>query len=105
MTDIAIINRLFETAIAEKAVYRKLGITARTVASMRYNYKKHGRVRMEKRLWVLQKLGYDINAYSYTKANLVELLKFYNRCSQAARDLGPEYVAEKFIDQLTNKNK
>jgi len=98
MTDIAKINQLFEQAIAEKAVYRKLGISARAVASMRYNYKKHGRVRIERRVWVLQKLGIDINAYQFNKTDLVNLLKFYNRSSQAAKDLGVEYIAEKFIE-------
>lgn len=99
MTDISTINRLFEKAMAEPAVHRKLGITAKAARMMRYNYKKHGRVRIERRIWVLQQLGINLNAYEYTKTDLINLLKFYNRSSQAAKDLGVEYVVEKFVSR------
>lgn len=98
MTDITHINRLFETAIAQPGIHKKLGITAKSVRMMRYNYKRWGRVRIERRVWVLQQLGIKLEAYQYTKTDMVELLKYYQRCSQAARELGIEYVVEKFIN-------
>jgi hypothetical protein len=98
MTDISKINKLFETAIAQPGIHHKLGITAKSVRMMRYNYKRWGRVRIERRVWVLQQLGINIEAYQYTKKDMVDLLNYYQRCSHAARELGNEYVVEKFIN-------
>lgn len=90
------IDKAFTALLKEKSVYKKLGETDNYIKQLRYKLKNGIGVSMELKLRLLQKSGWRQPDETFSRADLVSLLKFNNRASQATRDLGPEYVIEKW---------
>lgn len=90
------INEAFEKLIAERNVYKKLGVTSNDVRTMRYNVKNNISVSMDKKLDWLKKAGLLNQEKTYARQDLVSLLNFNKKTSQAARDEGPFYIIEKW---------
>lgn len=97
------IDASFQEMINKRGVHEKLGISSQQVRNYR-QYLKDGRgVSTDLKLQLLQKYGIFAQEESFTRKELISLLNFYSRTSQAARDNGPEYVIEKW-KQTKNKN-
>lgn len=90
------INKAFASLISERAIHKKLGITSDLVRKYRQFLKKGKTISTDLKLNLLKTSGWRPEATKYTRQDLVSLLNFYKRTSQAARDHGPEYVIDKW---------
>ena len=95
------INKAFEALIAERGVHNRLRLSSGVVRNMRYNMAKGIPVSTDLKLEWLKKSGWQEEAASFTRADLISLMKHYERSSAAARENGPEYILEKWL--LKNK--
>lgn len=96
------IHRAFVDLISRRGVHARLGITSADVRNYRYKVKKGLPIRTETKLRLLQRTGYTQSDKEFSRRDLVSLLRFYRTTSQAARDMGEEYVIEKW--ELTKNN-
>lgn len=95
------IDQAFKEMIHTRGIHEKLGISSQQVRNYR-QYLKDGRgVSTDLKIQLLQKAGVYTQEKTFTKRDLISLLNFYNRTSQAARDMGPEYVIEKWEAKKT----
>lgn len=93
-----VIDKLFNQVINERAVHLRLKhCSSAAIRNLRYRQKgKLCPVSHKKKIQVLQLAGVKLEHYEYTQKDMVNFLKFYNNTSQAARDLGIEYVLQKW---------
>lgn len=91
------IDTAFADLIAKRGVYKDLNITMTHLKQLRYKLKHGQGISTDLKLQLLQRSGWRQDQAQYTRQDLVSLLKFYERTSQVARDVGPEYVVEKFL--------
>lgn len=91
-----VIDAAFRDMISQRGIYRKLGITAGNVRNIRYNLNNAIPVSTDLKLKLLQKSGWRQDDKTYSRSDMVSLLRFYQRTSQTARDMGEEYVIEKW---------
>lgn len=90
------INTAFEEMIGRKKIHEELDIPANRVYQYRNQLKKGPEISLDKKLELLRKSGWREDEVKYGHNDLISLLNFYKRTSQAARDQGPEYVIEKW---------
>jgi len=93
---ISVIDKAFNDLIGQSGVHNTLRVTAGHIHTMRYNLKKGIHISLEKKLRLLQRTGWRQPDTRYTQADLVDLLKFYSRCTTDTRKLGPQYIVEKW---------
>jgi len=91
-----VVEKAFSEMINERGVHRKLRVEDNYVQQLRYKLKNGIGVSMDTKLKLLQKSGWRQDDKTYNRKDLVSLLNFYKRTSQAAKDQGPEYVIEKW---------
>jgi hypothetical protein len=91
------IDKAFEKMINERGVHRRLGISSANVRGMRNKISNGIAVSTGTKLKLLQKAGIRQEDRTFTRKDLVFILKFYINTSAAARDLGPEYVVDKYL--------
>jgi len=94
--DIDVIDKEFKKLISQRNVGPKLGETNNYIKQLRYKDKNGIGIGMETKIRLLQKSGWKQEDGTFTRKDLVSLLNFYKRTSQAARDMGPEYVIDKW---------
>lgn len=99
MIDIQLINSLFNTTIRKKGIAQVLNKTHATVRMMRWRHTKKNDISLELKLRVLQQAGVPLETYKYNHADMVSLLNYYQHCSMAARELGNEYIVEKWANR------
>jgi len=90
------IDKAFATLISERGVHKKLGNTSNDVKQLRYKMKNGIYISTDLKLRLLQKSGWTQDEASFTRADLVGLLKFYDKSSQRTKDHGYAYVIEKW---------
>ncbi|MGN6476311.1 MAG: hypothetical protein ACTHKV_03725 [Flavipsychrobacter sp.] len=90
------VDDAFVKMINTKGIDEKLGIDRNYLYQLRSRIKNGESLTLDKKLEMLKKSGWKEDDATYTRADLVSLLKFNARTSQAARDQGPEYVIEKW---------
>ncbi len=90
------INKAFSTLIYERSVHHKLSISATYVHQLRYRLKNGLGISTDLKIKLLQKSGWRQSQAIYTRQDLLDILKFYNRSSRAAKDLGFQYILEKW---------
>ena len=90
------IDKAFTELINKREIHLKLDVTSDVVRRLRYQVKNNINISTDTKLKHLQKSGWRQTDKIYNRADLVGLLNFYKKTSQAARDHGPEYVIEKW---------
>lgn len=90
------IHNVFEKTILMPGIYRKIGIPKNNVAQYRWKLKRGIKITIDKKLWVLQRAGYRFESLQYTDKDLVDILTFALNASQATRNMGPQYLLEKW---------
>jgi hypothetical protein len=91
------IDKAFEAMINERGVHRRLGISSANVRSMRNKISNGIAISTGTKLKLLQKAGIRQQDSTYTRKDLVNVLKFYINTSASARELGIEYVVDKYL--------
>jgi hypothetical protein len=91
-----VIDKAFADLIFRRGVHQKLRIKSNYIRQLRRRLKFGAPISTDLKLRLLQKSGWIQDQAQYTLQDLVSLLKFYQRTSQAARDMGEEYVIEKW---------
>jgi hypothetical protein len=91
-----VIDKAFSELIHQREIHTQLGISSGNVRNIRYKLAKGLTVSTDTKLKLLQLSGWRQDEEKYNRADLVSLLNFYAKTSQAARDQGPEYVIEKW---------
>jgi hypothetical protein len=90
------IEKAFADLIHTRGIHTTLHISSGQVRTLRFNLKNNINISTDAKLKMLQKSGWRQDDKMYNRADLVSLLNFYKKTSQAARDHGPEYVIEKW---------
>lgn len=90
------IDEAFKKMIIQRGIHAKLGVKSGLVRTYRYNLSKGINVSSDKKLSLLIKSGWRADDLQFSRRDLVSLLNFWKRTSQQARELGPEYVIEKW---------
>lgn len=99
MIPIELINEKFAEIIRKKGIAEKTGLPQHYFRQYRYMHKQ-GRISLAKQIKVLKMAGVNLQeTHRYEHKDLVELLNYYQRCSLAARQMGNEYIVEKFINK------
>lgn len=94
--NIAAIDTAFKEVINRRGIHKTAGRSLNSVLQLRWRFKHTKNVSYSTKIFYLQKAGVHMEKYLYTEKDLVSLLNFYNRTSQSARNLGNEYVVEKW---------
>ncbi len=91
------IDRAFSEVIYRRGIHRLAGRTLSSVLRLRYRHRHFNDVSYDMKLFYIRKAGVPMEKYQYTHDDLVELLKFNERTSGQAREFGPAYVIEKWL--------
>lgn len=94
--DLNIINDQFKKLIEKRGIYKSLGQTEVSIRQLRHRLRQGKTISLDLKLALLHKSGWRPENKPYSRKDLVKLLTFYKRTSQAARDEGPEYIIEKW---------
>jgi len=94
----AAIDNAFHEVIHRRGIHKTAGRSLNSVLQLRWRH-RHTHVSYNTKIFYLQKAGVQMDKFLYTENDMVSLLTFYNRTSQAARNLGNEYVVEKWKGQ------
>ena len=95
------IDQAFEKMIHIRGIHDKLGITSSIVRNHRYNLKNGINISTDTKAALLKKYGWKPDHKSYSKDDLAAFFRYYNRTSEAKRELGIEHVFEQW--ELTRK--
>lgn len=90
------VHAAFKEVIARPGIYYQLGIPKNNVAQYRWKLKRGVNITLNKKLWVLQRAGYRLESFQFTDADVIDAIKFAINASQATRNMGAEYVFEKW---------
>lgn len=91
-----LLEKAFATMITKRSVHVDIGIDSNYVQQLRYKLRRGINIRMDTKLRLLQRGGWRQDDKIYSRKDLVNLLNFWKTTSQAARELGPEYVIDKW---------
>lgn len=95
--DTAEIDIAFCQLMSQPLVGRKLGISSRHAAQLRYLARRGHHVSLRRKISLLQKSGWQASPKHYTRVDLVDLVSFALQQSNAAKELGAEYIVGKFL--------
>jgi hypothetical protein len=90
------INKIFAEVINRPGIYHQLNIPKNNVAQYRWKLKRGIHITVDKKLSVLQRAGYNMQAFEWTDKDLVDAIRFALRQGDAARQMGAEYLFEKW---------
>lgn len=82
--------------LAQRGIHNKLGETSGYIRQMRYKLANGISISTDTKLRLLQKTGWQQDDKIYSQKDLVALAKFTLK-QTAARELGAEYIVEKFL--------
>lgn len=94
---IEIIDAAFIKAIGERGSHRRMGISVNYAAQLRYKLRRGLTVSTDLKLKLLQRTGWITPDTRYTYKDLVEVARVATGAGRAGKDLGPEYLVEKFL--------
>jgi hypothetical protein len=94
---IEIIDTAFRKMISERGSYRRMGISINYSAQLRYKTKKGITISIDLKLRLLQRTGWIPPDSRYTRREMVGAVRFCLSQGLAARDLGAEYLVDKFL--------
>lgn len=97
------IHFAFSEVVNTRGIYNVLGVPKNNVAQYRWKLKRNIHITLDKKLYVLQKAGYRVEQFQYTDAHLLDIVKFTIKAAQNTRDMGAEYVLDKW--KLVQENK
>jgi hypothetical protein len=90
------VHNAFKEVIGKPGIYHKLNIPKNNVAQYRWKLKRNVYITIDKKLWVLQRAGYRLESFQYTDKDVVEAIRFAISASQVTRNMGAEYLFEKW---------
>lgn len=99
------IHAVFKEVISIPGIYHKLGIPKNNLAQYRWKLKRKIHITIDKKLWVLQRAGYRLESFQYTDADVIAAIRFAIDAAQSTRNMGAEYVFEKWKTTQENKRK
>jgi len=97
------VHSAFKEVIATPGIYHKLNIPKNNVAQYRWKLKRNVNITLDKKLWVLQRAGYRLESFQYTDKDMVAAIRFVINASQATRNMGAEYLYEKWRKAVSHK--
>lgn len=97
--NVTIIDTEFAKYIAKPGIYQQMKITHQHQKLLRYHLRKGVPISLNKKLTLLQRAGWRQDQFQYTHEDLVAALKFSLQCAQSTRNMGAEYLAEKWLAQ------
>jgi hypothetical protein len=96
----SIIDKAFAELISRRAVHQVLGINSDQVRTMRYKLNNGISISTDIKLRWLQKSGWRQTDRTFSRSEVVAILKLYKKSSQAAKDLGFEYIIENYLKKV-----
>lgn len=96
MIDLSLIDSEFEKMVKRWRISAQLKISQVSLRRLRYRVKHGQPVRIETKIKLLQRYGFRFEDVKYSDRDVIEVLKFYEASTTAARAMGVEYVFEKF---------
>jgi hypothetical protein len=96
------VHETFSEMINIPGIYRRLKITKNNVAQYRWKLKRGVHITIDKKLLLLQRAGYHLDSFKYTDRDLAEAIRFTIRASNATKNMGPEYLLEKWKASKSN---
>ena len=91
------IDTAFTNLLQQRAIGKKIGITANHVAQLRYKLRNGIGISTDTKMALLQKNGFRYSDKTFTQKDLVAAVKFALRQGAAAKAQGGEYLVEKFL--------
>jgi hypothetical protein len=99
MISTEIIDKEFDRMIHKERIHRKLGMDSSAVTQVRWKL-KHGKpVSLDYKIKLLQRSGHRFDLPKFTHKQVVDAIKFALRTSEVAREMGAEYVMQKWLSQ------
>lgn len=90
----------FRKMIMVSGAYKKLGISHQHQKLLRNHLKRGLSISIDKKIRLLQKMGWRSDQFIYSRIDLVNFANFIFTQGSSAKSLGAEYLLEKF--QITN---
>lgn len=97
------VHSAFKEVIAIPGIYHKLNIPKNNIAQYRWKLKRNINITLNKKLSVLQRAGYRLESFQWSDKDVVEAIKFVINASQATRNMGAEYLFEKWREAISRK--
>jgi hypothetical protein len=94
------ITRIFSEVLRERKGHHKMQMTLQVKKRLRHRIKNGYDIKENTMRRYLQSAGIYISEAGYTEKDMHNLLKFYQKQSEASRTLGPAYVLEKWKASL-----
>jgi hypothetical protein len=94
------VHTAFKEVISIPGIYHKLGIPKNNLTQYRWKLKRGINITLDKKLSVLQRAGYRLESFQFTDSDVISAISFSVKASQATRNMGAEYIFEKW--KLTN---
>lgn len=98
-----IINQAFAAMIGKYKIWEKIGITRPHVKSLRYQVKHGVPISMDKKFRLLRKSGWQPDHHRWTDADVAGAIRFALQQGKAAKQMGPQYLFEKWVAQPKTK--
>ena len=92
----AAIETAFNELINKRGIHNICGRSLNSILQLRYRHRHYGNVSINTKVFFLQKAKWPMEQYVYTQKDLASLLTFYAKSSAAAKNLGIEYIIEKW---------
>lgn len=87
----------FARLISQRGVFRRLGMRQGSIKQMRYRFRHGIPISTDYKIKLLQRSGWQHSDKEFTHLDLVAAIKMALNSSPHTRQLGPEYIAEKYI--------
>jgi hypothetical protein len=94
--NIDIVDKEFRRVIMISGAYRQLKISHQHQKLLRNHLRRGINISMDKKIMLLQRYGWQNDQYIYTQKNVVDIIAFVLKSSEAAKLHGPQYLLEKY---------
>lgn len=91
-----VIDKAFQEMISEKGIETKLGVDRNYVYQLRNKIKNGVGITLDTKIELLRKSGWKENEARFTRAQMIDAVKFALKTSTKAKEFGPEYIVEKW---------
>lgn len=95
---IEVIDQAFCQMISRSGIHRILGLHRTHVKTLRRQMRLGQGVSLEKKLKLLKATGWDPGSHQWTDQDMMDLVRFCIKQSEAAKAFGPAYILEKWKD-------
>lgn len=93
------IDEAFAEVVRRPGIYHQLKVKKNNVAQYRWKLKRGIHITLDKKVSILQRAGFNMQVFEFTDKDMVDLIRFVFRTSEAAREMGAEYLFEKWKRQ------